>query len=407
MYNAEFLEFLRRFRVIYTPFLHLCFVLLWPVSLIHRFLRYGKRSKRVLLVAQNEVAADHMRYINHLLSDYVDISQCVTTDWVPPRGVDKEDICKLIDAPFINVLLALLQHWDLIIFTNHPFGVGIWFSPMIKKLYVNHGIHIGKINNDRGEDGVYGRSRVNRPFGRPYYSRMFAGSEYEKRQAAIATRELEGLIRVTGYLRADRFVAGERALRLEARKTFGYLETSKVVHIISTWGAQSLYDTCGEEILDQLRNLRNRYDFIFSLHPRYDEFNQRGGITRREILRKWELLGVRVNRDLNWDACVAASDIAISDHSSLCLYHVLVNHPVALVDIPRCEYVPDSLFAMMKARLPVFSNGQDLEAMLLRLSEIDLSNDFAFIKNRMLDFQGAAEIRYQWEIEDMLGLQVC
>ena len=359
------------------------------------------------MVAQNAVAADHMRYINHLLTDYVDISQFVTTDWVPPRGVDKEEICKLIDAPFINVLVALLQHWDLIVFTNHPFGVGIWFSPMIKKLYVNHGIHIGKINNDRGEDGVYGRSRVNRPFGRPYYSRMFAGSEYEKQQAVIATPELEGLIRVTGYLRADRFVAGEQALRHEARQFFGYLETSRVVHIISTWGAQSLYETCGESILSQLRNLRKHYELIFSLHPRYDEFNLRGGASRREILQQWELSGVRVNWDLNWEACVAASDIAISDHSSLCLYHVLVNHPVALVDIPRCEYVPDSLFAMMKARLPVFSNGQDLEAMLLRLSEIDLSNDFAFIKNRMLDFQGAAEKRYQQEIEDMLGFQAC
>lgn len=392
--------------MIYTPFLHLCFVLLWPVPLIHRLLRRDKRKKRVLLVAQNAVAADHMRYIYHLLSDYIGISQFVTTDWVPPRGVDKEEICKLIDAPFINVLVALLQHWDLIVFTNHPFGVGIWFSPLIKKLYVNHGIHIGKINNDRGEDGVYGRSRVIRPFGRPYYSRMFAGSEYERQQAVIATPELQSLIRVTGYLRADKFVAGERALRLKARKTFGYLETSRVVHIISTWGAESLYGTCGEAILDQLRNLRQRYEFIFSLHPRYDEFNQGGGISRREILREWELSGVRINWDLNWESCVAASDIAISDHSSLCLYHVLVNHPVALVDIPSCEYVPDSLFAVMKSRLPVYSSGQDLGAVLLRLSENDLNNDLAFIKNRMLSFQGEAEKRYKQEIPDMLGLQV-
>ena len=359
------------------------------------------------MVAQNAVAADHMRYIYHLLSDYVGISQFVTTDWIPPRGVDKEELCKMMDAPFINVLVALLQHWDLIVFTNHPYGVGIWFSPMIKKLYVNHGIHIGKINNDRGEDGVYGRSRVNRPFGRPYYSRMFAGSEYEKRQAVIATPELEGLIRVTGYLRADRFVSGEQALRQEARQSFGYLETSRVVHIISTWGAQSLYETCGESILGQLRNLRKHYELIFSLHPRYDEFNQRGGASRREILKQWELSGVRVNWGLDWAACVAASDIAISDHSSLCLYHVLVNHPVVLVDIPSCEYVPDSLFAVMKTRLPVYSSGQDLGAMLLRLSEINLNNELAFIKNRMLGFQGEAEKLYRQEIEDVLRLPAC
>ena len=338
--KSKILSWVRFFRPVYTPLLHFCFVALWPLCGLRSAFRSAHKTRRVLLVTQNQVACDHMRYISDLLRDCRDISQYVTTDWVPPRDFDKHDIREIIDQPYIHVFRALIQHWDLIIFTNHPFGAGIWFSPGIAKLYINHGIHTGKINNEQEEDGVYGRSRVIRPFNAPYYSRMFAASDYERTLALKETPELDGLLAVTGFLRADDFVARAHRDRPEIRKRFGYASTDKVVHIISTWGAQSLYGACGERMLEEIRYLADEYSFIFSLHPRFDEFDNEGGQNRRDILRRWEGAGIRVNRDLNWEDCVAAADMAIADHSSLCLYHILLDHPVLLLNVLRRSMSP-------------------------------------------------------------------
>lgn len=345
-----------------------------------------------------------MRYIANLLRDCGEISQYVTTDWVPPRNFDRDDIARVIDARYIHVFRALLQYWDLIVFTNHPFGVGMWFSPKISKLYVNHGIHMGKINNDKAEDGVYGRSRVFRPFNRPLYSRMFAASQYEKGLATSATPELEDSVVVTGFLRADKFVEYAQSKKTELRRALGYTATDRVVHIISTWGEGSLYGTVGERILDELKNLPAEYKFIFSLHPRFDEFKAPGSENRTAILGRWERFGVRVDWQMDWEDYTVAADFALSDHSSLCLYHVLLQHPLLLLDVAENEYIEGSTFALMKSCYPLFNRDEDVGNALLRLSKEEGALDLEKLQEQILGYRGEAANRYLAEIFELLNL---
>jgi hypothetical protein len=405
-WSQRLIAVVRVFRPVYTPLLHLLFMLLWLLPLLHRFSPFRPGSKRVLLITQNVIALDHMRDIDSLLNEYTSVSRFATTDWLPARGVGRRDIEAVIDAPYIHVLTSLLQYWDLIIFTNHPFGAGIWFSPLIKKLYVNHGIHVGKINNSLEQDGVYGRSRVIRLFNQPFYTRMFAASEYERDLALRATPDLSGRISVTGYPRADKLIENEGALRKAGRSRLGCAIDDKVVHIISTWGEHSLIDSVGDVLLEQVKSLRERYKFILSLHPRYDEFNKRGAESRNDILRRWEAVGVHVDRGTGWEEYVASADVAVSDHSSLGLYHVLLNHPMVLVDIAQEQYILDSTFSLMKQRLPVLTRGGDLESLLLQSMSTGHNSDLALVSERMLSCRGKALFRYREEISGLLGLKV-
>ena len=337
------------------------FILLWPASLIQRMTRVGFRRKRVLLVARNSVAADHMVCISDLLSSSEDIDQAITTDRVPARDFNRHQASNMVGPRSIHVIRALVCHWDLIVFTNHPYGFGVCFPPWSKKLYVNHGMHTGKINNDLEQDGVYGRCKVIRPFRKPYYDCMFSASGGERDFAISQTPELRDRIAVVGFLRADRFLEYFREQGAGARTRLGYTRDQRIVHIISTWGENSLWSVRGEWILEQAQRLRGQYQFVVSIHPRFDDLGTGNEESREEILQRFGQAGVTVYQDLDWKDYIIASDVALSDHSSLCLYHVLLQHKILLVDVDRDQYLKGSTFDKLVKASSRLSDFVDLE----------------------------------------------
>jgi CDP-glycerol glycerophosphotransferase (TagB/SpsB family) len=375
----------------------------WLFPFLHAKIFCRGRGKRVLLVAQNSVAADHLRLVSDLLRDAPDMAVYTTNDWFPAREFKKHELVRMIRRPCLHIVLALLRHWDLIIFSNHPFGLGIWFSPNIKKLYINHGLHTGKINNVLGHDGVYGRSRLIRPFSYPYYDRMFASSHFERKLAERETPELAGRISVTGFLVADRFLEGVAIDDAGMHcKTEASSRDKPVVHIISTWGENSLYHTMGERILEQAVRLTEKYQFVFSLHPRFNYIHGGTGEDREAILDRYERRGLTINRDLDWQRHVARSDVAISDHSSLVLYHVLLGHPVMLVNVDSDQYVEGSVFSLLNRFCPRLEPGIDLDEALQRLSASHEETDYSAVIDAMLSYRGEAAVRYREEIDSML-----
>lgn len=395
---------IRNFKIFYTPLFSFLFPCTWILPLIHcLFIR--KHKKRILLIAQNNVAASHIKEFHKLFKDNINLSFYSTTDWYPPRDFGKNDITKIVNAKYINIFQALITYWDLIIFVNHPWGFGVWFSPLINKIYINHGLHVGKINNDKCEDGVYGKSRVIRPFSKPFYSLMFAASDYELQQAVTITPELHDRIVVTGYLQADLLMEDAKTNRNLIRNKLGIKGNDYVVHIISTWGKNSLLQLIGDELLTEAVKLKNHYSFILSIHPRYDEFNDFNvKINRKSILDKYEKLGILVNRNLNWEDYVIASDMAISDHSSLSLYHILLDHPLVYIQIPESEYVKNSTFAHLYKNSTPLLNSKDIGSIIKTNSSIHKINPSTLPLDRILQHQGQAAERYREEIYRILNL---
>ena len=172
---------------------------------------------------------------------------------------------------------------------------------------------------------------------------MFAASDFEKDYAITATKELQSRVVVTGFLQADLIDKMQNERREIIRYKLGYSHDDIVVHIISTWGPTSLFQTIGEELICATARISNKYKFIFSLHPRHDEFGDIKGRRREDILNHCETMGIRPDRQLSWQHYVVASDIAISDHSSLCLYYVLLKKPLVLTAIQTNSYIDNSL----------------------------------------------------------------
>ncbi|MFT4518056.1 MAG: hypothetical protein ACI9JM_000433 [Halioglobus sp.] len=376
--------------------------LLWPLNIAHRALTSGSSTKRVLLVSRNSIAADHLVCISELLHSIDNTQQWVTTDRFPSRGFDRHAASAIVQVPAVHIFTALISHWDLIIFTNHPYGFGVCLPPWQKKLYINHGMHTGKINTDHEEDGVYGKSKVTRPFGRPFYDCMFAASYSEKEFALAQTPELDGSIAVAGFLQADRFLQAAREQPEKARQKLGLNSKRKVVHIISTWGSHSLYATHGASLLAELDALRKDYEFVVSIHPRYDDLGNNGSERRAVILKRFEEAGAIVNHELDWHDYVIGADAAISDHSSLCLYHVLLGHPLLLVDVAQDQFVAGSTFDTLQKNNQRLTLQTDLYAALQTLTAEDARSHAQSRQANLLDYQGTAHTRYLQEIEKLL-----
>lgn len=380
-----------------------CMAPLWLLGFFYTLLAPTTTARKVLLVSRNAIAADHMIEIARLLADEEDIQLTVTADRFPSRGFTSADASNIVRIPGIHIFKALSRHWDLIVFTNHPYGLGVCFPPWTKKLYVNHGIHTGKINNEHGEDGVYGRSKVLRPFGAPYYDRMFAASNWEKEFALTQTPELADAIVVTGFLRADNFLESAPRARDEAIKRLSLDTEKKIVHVISTWGPQSLYSQHGKAFLQQMAELRPGYEFLVSIHPRFDEIENNGSERRVEILRRFKDAGAIVNQDLDWQDYVIAADLAISDHSSLCLYHLLLQHPIVFVPVAKSQFVSGSTFDRLQSSMPQPSTPFDFGAALDAVVNETPSRDLQQILDTLLDKRGAARQYYLKEIHNLLN----
>ncbi len=357
---------------------------------------------RILLIAQNGIAANHIKKVWQQLKDDPTFEFYIANDRIINKKISKSKLKSVGNIPIVNIIYALFINWDLVIFVNHPWGLGIWLAPFIKKVYINHGIWMGKINNENLEDGVYGAGRVLRLYGKPFYDMMFATSYFEKTQAINFTPELHDRVTVTGYLRADEIFKLQKEERMEIRNKFGYAENDIVVHIMSTWGAASLYQTIGEDLLEQAVKLSNKYKFIFSLHPRHDEFGDIKGRKRKDILKKYQDLGIMIADTLDWDEYIAASDMAVSDHTSLCLYYVLLGKPVILVPVSFGSFVVGSSFDQLQHIALQLIHPDQLERAIISAIETNASRLYENFINRIWCYRGSAHRRYKDEIYKIL-----
>lgn len=363
---------------------------------------FSKNQKRILLIAQNKIAADHIKIIWDLLKNDSQLAFFTTDDRLINKHFSRKELLSIMPVNHIHILHALLRNWDMIIYVNHPWGLGIWFAPFIKKIYINHGICIGKINNPFGEDGVYGKSRVLRPYSKPFYDKMFAASFLEKDYAILSTKELQSRIAVTGFLSADLIDKLQTDHRDDIRTKLGYSKNDILVHIISTWGPMSLFQTVGEELLHEAAKISNKYKFIFSLHPRHDEFGDEKGRKREDILNKYEFQGIRPDRNLSWEEYVVASDVAVSDHSSLCLYYVLLNKPVILISINDNSFIKDSVFDRLRQLTFTLNNPEKLDDLLQIAIKNSNQNELREFGLTIRDYPGHAAERYKEEIYNVL-----
>lgn len=374
----------------------------WIVRVVRllRKLRSKTRSKRVLLICHNVVAAEHQAPIAELLMRDGGYRVYVANDHFPAQEITKREIKRKVRVKYLPVLACLVMDWDLVIYVNHAWGWGAWFAPFLQKIYINHGLYAGKINNALGEDGVYGRHRTTRPHRGLLYDRMFAASSFEKEMAVRADPALANVVRVTGSLMADRVVSHVQQ-RAAIRSRLGFKAQDCVIHVISTWGTASLMATVGAQLLEHLDRAGHSHRVLLSLHPRWDKFGRGSYPARRKILQYWSAKGAVVDEDNSaWRDFLVASDVTIADHSSLALYHVLLDHPLIVIPVPPDEYVAESTFELVSGCATLINDVSELPA-LLNGAAMRSDRDEGLL-DRLVEHRGSSGARHLEEIRSLL-----
>lgn len=366
-----------------------------------RWCAAGRDRRRVLFVIQNIVALDYAACVIDLLREDSSIDLSVTDDKLYRRNMAPAALKEVCSTRYVNIVSALFQRWDLVVYLNHPWQLGIWFAPFLRKVYINHGLSTGKINNSEAQDGIYGATRVLRPFGSPFYTKMFAASWCEREQALLETPSLKGRVVVTGFLRAD-LLEQRKNDRDEIRRRLGFQDSDIVVHVISTWGSDSLEQTLGDALRDACEELSHKFRFVVSLHPRHDHFGDTRGRPRADIASAWRRLGGVVGEGADWEEHVLAGDIAIADHSSLCMYYVVLGKPLVLTPVARRAYRDNGMFGKLRSVAPTLRSLDDLESQLRQSLELVSPDAMQSLRLDLRSYPGRAAQRFQEELASLL-----
>ncbi len=294
---------------------------------------------------------------------------------------------------------ALRQFWHLMVFSDHD-KMDV-FPPTITKLRVGHGISrskmVGGVPYRYAPQWCMHRGRV-------FFSRMFEASEDAAHWAMAYNPALKGRVVAVGDLAADRLLA-LRSERERLRSEMGYIPNERVVLFQSTFGPSSLMETYGRGVIEALVRLASTGGLkcILQSHPKHWAGPDS---TWRDILLSQEgKPGVRIlHAGEDWVPAMIASDLAVTDHTSLTLTYSLLGKPILFFQHPDTVHLPGGPFEHLARILPRLSSPENLAADLDRAEREFPASEVAKVTEIILSYPGEAAPRMRRELCKSLNL---
>ena len=241
-------------------------------------------------------------------------------------------------ARFIYVPLgtALLRRWSLICFPSH--FCGALFHPSSPKVFLGHGIQVGaKIFGQNSY--AYGWKALLSPSS-TYYTELFASYEGERDIAGEErwAKPLVGRIRVVGDPAATKLLKRNEQ-RAEIRRDLGIPSDAVVLTLMSSWNDYCLCEQFGDSLLQSIPILEQKFFVYFSAHSRCRSNPTLAKILDRLIERKIRIVPPGPE---SWYDFLVATDLVITDYTSLGLYFSMLNRPMGFVAIPEGKFFDTS-----------------------------------------------------------------
>ena len=319
-------------------------------------------SRRILLVANNELMARWLRMTIDLIRSDSRLRFTVTTD-KPCVQTELERIASIVGVDTESYERARMKAWDLLMCADHL--VGEPFHPRLPVVHVGHCSTASK--RVYGRFYQYNRQANVRPSGRPRYTRCFVASQMARHLAVRECPELDGVVTAVGDPQTD-LVLAMTARRQAIRQAFGYGPNETVVLMLSTWGPCCLMAQMGPGLLEQAERLGHRYRFIFSTHPNHWRGPQAELEPWGAYLEAHAPLGCRVIKpDDDTLAALVAADLALTDHGSLAMNFAILDKPMAVVPVAPEGIVERTLAAVFQRILPRLESPDELETLLAEL----------------------------------------
>ena len=378
---------------------------LYRLADVFRYKYVGARRlpRHVLCVAMNELGLQKLVRFRDIFDGDDRLAFTVSDS---PRGHQAragiKEWCEGEDVPYLPFAAARKRVWDLVVFADHD--AMDRFPVCVPKVRIPHGIGGSKL-----VDGVPYRHDPHwvEYRGRGFYTRMFEASEYAVRMAVQHNPKLKGVAVAVGDLAADRMLA-LRPDREDIRTSMGYSESDFVILLQSTYGETSLMESLGRDLISRCVTLAEKtgWRFILQTHPHHWTGPRAAMHPFGQFLLDHEdkpaVTVIRGGED--WAPAMVASDMVITDHTSLSMTYALLEKPMLYVDVPGTILVQREPRQRLAEALPKLSAPENLAADLEYARRHFPRDQVAEIAKDILSYPGESASRIREEVYSLLRL---
>jgi len=200
---------------------------------------------------------------------------------------------------------------------------------------------------------------------------------------------------------------GLREQRDQIREELGFQSDQTVVLVQSTWGPQSIMERWGPQLLKEALRLQQQSPlrFIASTHPLHWSGRRVAGQPCGEYLLSLEPQGLVVVRPQDdWAISMIASDLVITDNTSLSATYCQLGKPLIFIDLPTKTIPPESTVDRLYQISPHLQNPEELEAMIAAVCQEYPYDDLSQIASEVNSFPGEAAKKMRQELFDLLSI---
>ena len=155
------------------------------------------------------------------------------------------------------------------------------------------------------------------------------------------------------------------------RQKLGISDEKPVISFFGSWNRESLFHVLGENLFQVCDALKGTYTFIFSIHPReYKTYDKEINPMGEQVERQREKGHMVRSPSEDWIPYIMASDVVVSDYSTMMSLAILAGKKVMLSDFPDEKIGVYSLGYQVKKTFPVLKDASELEDALKQVLEL-------------------------------------
>lgn len=333
---------------------------IWVLTKLWLLCRVSQR-RNILLGCNSLTMIEHLLDFYELFKDDSRLRFQVVFARYANRPNEVGRMRKLMPIKEISWKWAHVKPCDMCVVADHYF-IGLLDRRKFPAVYLGHG------SDGKSKAGENCSPRVRGSFdtkGRLRYRLMFYEREVDRDCTVSKEPLMKDIIAVVGSLAHDKLLA-QVDRRNEFRYQLGYKSSDTVVLVLSTFGPDSLFQTMGDDFLEQSHQLLGEFRFILSVHP--NEYCPRAPGQRvwGEYLRSQREYGFVVREPSeSWVPYMVACDIVLTDHTSLCDAAALLKKPIIFVPVREELIWNGSVRWKLRQFAPVLKETQKLREVLV------------------------------------------